>query len=61
MLIVKIKENESIEKALKSLKSKVIKTKLNQNLFERKEFTKKSVVRRKQVLKAIYKEKFNKD
>ena len=61
MLIVKIKENESIEKALKSLKSKVIKTKQNQNLFERKELTKKSVVRRKQVLKAIYKEKFNKD
>ena len=30
MLIVKIKENESIEKALKSLKSKVIKTKQNQ-------------------------------
>ena len=42
MLIVKIKENESIEKALKSLKSKVIKTKQNQNLFERREFTKKS-------------------
>jgi hypothetical protein len=30
-------------------------------LFEKREFTKKSVARRKQVIKAIYKEKFNKD
>ena len=60
MIKIDVKKN-GIEKSLKMLKSKVIKTKQNQNLFERKEFTKKSVVRRKQVLKAIYKEKFNKD
>ena len=54
MIIVEIKNGDNIEKALKSLKSKVIKTKQNQILFERKEFTKKSVLKRTQKLKAIY-------
>jgi len=57
MLIVEIKNGENIERALKNLKSKVIKTKQNQILFERKEFTKKSVLKRNQILKASYKEK----
>lgn len=56
MLIVKIKK-DGIEKALKTLKSKVIKTKQNQILFEKKEFVKKSVVRRSQILKASYVQK----
>ena len=42
MLIVEIKNGENIEKSLKTLKSKVIKTKQNQILFERKEYKKKS-------------------
>jgi small subunit ribosomal protein S21 len=54
MLIIQIKNGENIEKALKTLKSKVIKTKQNQKLFDKKEFTKKSVVKRKKLLKAIY-------
>jgi len=54
MLIIEIKNGENIEKALKTLKSKVIKTKQNQKLFDKKEFTKKSVVKRKKLLKAIY-------
>jgi small subunit ribosomal protein S21 len=53
MLIVEVKK-DGIEKALKTLKSKVIKTKQNQILFEKKEFVKKSVVRRAQILKASY-------
>ncbi len=57
MLIVEIKNNDNIEKALKVLKSKVIKTKQNQELMGRKEYTKKSVVQRAQKLKAIYKER----
>jgi small subunit ribosomal protein S21 len=57
MIIVPIKQNENIEKALKTLKSKVIKTKQNQVLTGRKEYTKKSVKRRTEVLKAIYMEK----
>ena len=54
MLIIEIKNGENIERALKTLKSNVIKTKQNQILFERKEFTKKSVIKRKGLLKAIY-------
>jgi small subunit ribosomal protein S21 len=57
MLIIEIKNNENIEKALKTLKSKVIKTKQNQQLMNRKEFTKKSVEKRAQKLKAIYKQR----
>ena len=56
MLKVDVKK-DGIEKALKTLKSKVIKTKQNQILFERKQFVKKSVVRRAQVLKASYVQK----
>ena len=53
MLIVEINK-DGIERALKTLKSKVIKTKQNQILFDRKEFVKKSVVKRNQKLKASY-------
>jgi small subunit ribosomal protein S21 len=56
MLIVEIKNGDNIEKALKVLKSKVIKTKQNQMLFEKKEFKKKSVSNREKTLKAIYTE-----
>lgn len=54
MIIVEIKNGDNIERALKTLKSKVIKTKQNQQLFERKEFVKKSVTKRTQLLKAKY-------
>ena len=53
MLKVDVKK-DGIEKALKTLKSKVIKTKQNQMLFGKKEFVKKSVERRQQKLKASY-------
>jgi small subunit ribosomal protein S21 len=56
MLVVEVKK-DGIEKALKTLKSKVIKTKQNQILFEKKEFVKKSVIKRAQVLKASYVQK----
>ena len=45
MIIVEIKNGENIEKSLKTLKSKVIKTKQNQRLFDKKEYTKPSVVK----------------
>jgi small subunit ribosomal protein S21 len=54
MIIINIKNGDNLERALKTLKSKVIKTKQNQKLNERKEYTKKSVVRRAQILKAKY-------
>lgn len=57
MIIVEIKQGEGIEKALKTLKSKVIKTKQFQELYSRKEYIKKSVQKRNQKLKAIYTQK----
>lgn len=57
MLIIEIKNNGGIEKALKTLKSKVIKTKQQKLLTERKEFTKKSVLERSKRLKAIFVQK----
>lgn len=55
MLIVEV--NKNIEKALKRLKSKVIKTKQNQKLNSKKEFVKKSVQKRTLKIKAQYVEK----
>jgi ribosomal protein S21 len=56
MLIVQVDKN--IEKALKMLKSKVIKTKQNQKLNSLKEYQKKSVKRRTEKTKASYVQKF---
>ena len=53
MLIVEVKKG-NIEKALKDLKGKVIRTKQNSILFDRKEFTKKSVIERSEKQKASY-------
>lgn len=59
MIIIEVKNSDNLERALKLLKSKVIKTKQNQILLERKEYTKKSVKKRSQILKAIYKQQKN--
>jgi ribosomal protein S21 len=53
MLIVEVKKG-NIEKALKDLKGKVIKTKQNSVLFQRKEFVKTSVIKREENKKAAY-------
>jgi small subunit ribosomal protein S21 len=53
MLIINV-DSRGIEKSLKELKSKVIKTRQNQKLFERKEFVKKSVKRRKEIQRAAH-------
>ena len=57
MLIVKVDNNTPIEKALKQLKNKVIKTRQSQELINRKTFVKKSSNRRNQINKAIYAQK----
>jgi small subunit ribosomal protein S21 len=60
MLIIKV--DKGIEKALKEYKSKVIKTRLSSELNKRKEFTKKSVIKRAQLQKAKYvQKKYNSD
>lgn len=61
MLIVKIDNKTPIEKALKLFKSKVIKTKLMSEIKKRKEYTKKSMLRRDELKKAVYSEKYNKN
>jgi small subunit ribosomal protein S21 len=57
MIIVNIDNKTNLEKALKQLKSKVIKTKQTEVLRNRKEYIKKSIKLRNQRLKAIYKQK----
>jgi small subunit ribosomal protein S21 len=57
MIIVPVKEGESIEKALKKYKKKYEKTGVVKELRERQKFTKPSIVKRQEKIKAIYKNK----
>ncbi len=57
MIIVNVKENESLEKALKKFKKKFEKTGVLKELRRRQAFEKQSVSRRLQVIKAAYKQK----
>jgi small subunit ribosomal protein S21 len=56
MLIIKVKEGEKIDRALKRYKRKYRNTKIQQELRERIQYTKPSVKRREEVQKARYKE-----
>ena len=56
MLIITVKEGENIDRALKRFKRKVRDTKLINNIRDQKQFIKKSVKRKKQIEKAIYKQ-----
>jgi small subunit ribosomal protein S21 len=57
MLQIPVKEGESIERALKKYKKKFERTGVLKELRERKQYTKKSIVNRQQVIKAQYVEK----
>ena len=57
MLIIDVKENGSIDKALKKYKKRFEKIKVLKELRKRQSFTKPSMRRRKEVLKAIYRDK----
>ncbi len=54
MLQIPVKEGESIERALKRYKKKFDRTKVLRELRSRKQFTKPSVERRQQIIKASY-------
>jgi small subunit ribosomal protein S21 len=54
MIIIPVKEGEAIERALKRFKRKFDKTGAMRQLRSRKQFTKPSVVKRKQIMKAAY-------
>ena len=56
MLIINIKENESIDKALKRFKKKFEKTGVLKELRARTAFEKPSVRRRGQVIRAAYRQ-----
>ena len=54
MIIVQVKENENIEKALKKFKRKFERTGIIKELRARQAFEKPSVKKRKKMVKAIY-------
>ncbi len=54
MIIIPVKEGESIDRALKKYKRKYEKTGVVKELRERQKYTKPSVINREQKLKAIY-------
>jgi small subunit ribosomal protein S21 len=57
MLIINIKDNETIDRALKRYKKKFEKTGTMRQLRSRTAFEKPSVRRRQEVLRAVYKER----
>lgn len=57
MIIVNVKENESIDKALKRFKKKFERTGVLRQLRSRSYFEKRSVRRRNEMIKAAYKQK----
>lgn len=56
MIIVNVKENESIDKALKRFKKKFEKTGVLKELRARTSYEKPSVRRRNEIIRAIYRE-----
>ena len=56
MIIIPVKDGESIDRALKTFKKKFNMTGTMKQLRARREFTKKSVELRNQKIKAAYKE-----
>ncbi len=56
MIIVNVKENESLEKALKKFKKKYEKTGVLKELRARQAFVKPSVKKRLEVIRARYKQ-----
>jgi len=58
MLIITIKPNENIDRALKRYKQKYRKTKVKELTHKNSHFTKKSVERRETLKKAIHKRQY---
>jgi len=56
MLIIEVKDNENIDRALKRYKRKYRDAKIIHEIRNRREFTKPSVRRRNQILKARYRD-----
>ena len=61
MIIIPVKDGESIDRALKKFKKKFNMTGTMKHLRARREFTKKSVELRNQKIKAAYKENLQRE
>lgn len=61
MIKIPIKEGENIERALKRFKRKFERTGILKQVRERQAYTKPSVVRRKQLIKAAYVEQLKRN
>jgi small subunit ribosomal protein S21 len=61
MLIVDARESESIDRALKKYKKKFEKAGILRELRDRQTFTKKSVQRRNEILRAAFHEKVKRE
>jgi len=61
MIIIPVKEGENIERALKKFKRKFEKTGVVKELRTRQAFTKPSIKRRQEVLKAAYIQRLQQD
>jgi small subunit ribosomal protein S21 len=59
MIIINVLKEKNLEVALKKYKFKVLKTKQTEQLRERQQFVKPSVVKRSEKLKAVYKQSKN--
>ena len=57
MIIINVKDSETIDRALKRYKRKQQKIGIIKELRRRKQFTKPSVKRRTELLKAVYRQK----
>ncbi|MDO4211665.1 MAG: 30S ribosomal protein S21 [Bacteroidales bacterium] len=61
MIVVPVKENENIERALKKFKRKFEKTGVNKELRRRQQFDKPSVLKRLKMEHAIYVQQLHRD
>lgn len=61
MLIINVKDGESLDRALKRFKKKFEKTGVLRELRSRQAFEKKSITNRIQRKKAVYKQKLNQE
>ncbi len=59
MIIIPVKEGENIERALKKFKKKFERTKVLRQLRARQHFTKPSITKREEKIKAIYRDQMN--
>jgi len=61
MIVIPVKEGENIERAIKKFKKKFDRTGAMRELRSRQTFSKPSVKKREQMLKAIYKNKLQQE